>query len=340
MKRKSLNVQKLKNTFLKDKKTLSLYTKLKKVLSKNKNSKSFVVAVSGGPDSMALAGLSSILTSEKKHKVLFVLVDHGIRKNSAQEASEVKKLLLKNNIKLEVLKNKKKITKNIQKNARVIRYDLLSKFCKRKGIKYLLTAHHQDDQIETFFIRLSRGSGVEGLSSMSEKTKIKYGINLLRPLLDCSKQELFYVSKKIFGKIFKDPSNTNQKFLRTNIRNLKKILEEKGLDQERIINSIRNISLTKDAINFYVNKSIKKLVKFNKTETVLNLLDFKKEPKEIKFRIINSIVKRRANTYYPPRSHKVVNLINRFENNKLKKCTLGGCLFEKRKNLLHVSREF
>jgi len=340
MRRKSLNVQKLKNTFLKDKKILNLYSKLKKVLSKNKNSKSFTVAVSGGPDSMALAGLSNILMSKKKHEVFFALVDHKIRKNSTKEAHQIKKLLKKNNIKLEILKNEKKIVKNIQKNAREARYELLSKFCKRNGAKYLLTAHHQDDQIETFFIRLSRGSGVEGLSSMSEKTKIKHGISLLRPFLDSNKEELFYIAKKIFGKTFKDPSNTNEKFLRTNIRNLKKILEEKGLDVKRVAHSIRNISLTKDAINFYVTKSMKKLVKFKKKETVLNLIDFKKEPEEIKFRIINNIVKRRASTYYPPRSYKVVNLINRFEGNKLKKCTLGGCLFEKRKNLLYVSREF
>ena len=77
---------------------------------------------------------------------------------------------------------------------------------------------------------------------------------------------------------------------------------------------------------------MKKIVKYKKKETVLNLEDFKKEPKEIKFRIINNIVKKRANTYYPPRSYKVVNLINRIEGKKLKKCTLGGCLFEKRNN--------
>tara|TARA_B100002051_G_C16689269_1_gene614516 strand:+ start:431 stop:1453 length:1023 start_codon:yes stop_codon:yes gene_type:complete len=340
MKRKSSSVQKLKNVFLKDKKILNLYSKLKKVLSKNKKNKSFTVAVSGGPDSMALAGLSSILANEKKHKVLFALVDHRIRKNSTKEAYQVKKLLKKNNIKLEILKNKRKIFKNIQKNAREVRYDLLSKFSKRNRAKYLLTAHHQDDQIETFFIRLSRGSGVEGLSSMSEKTKLRHGIILIRPFLRSTKKELSYIAKKIFGKTFKDPANTNKKFLRTNIRNLKKILEEKGLDPERVAHSIRNISLTKDAINFYVTKSMKKLVQFKKTETILNLIAFKKEPEEIKFRIINNIVKKRASTYYPPRSYKVVNLINRFEDNKWKKCTLGGCLFEKRKNLLHVSREF
>ena len=162
----------------------------------------------------------------------------------------------------------------------------------------------------------------------------------MRPFLDSNKKELSYIAKKVFGKTFKDPTNTNEKFLRTNVRNLKKILQEKGLNPERIAHSIKNISLTKDAINFYVTKSMKKLVKFKKTETVLNLIAFKKEPEEIKFRIINNIVKKRANTYYPPRSYKIVNLINRFDNNKLKKCTLGGCLFEKRKNLLHVSREF
>ena len=130
------------------------------------------------------------------------------------------------------------------------------------------------------------------------------------------------------------------KFLRTSIRKLKNILETNGVNPKRIAHSIRNISLTKDAINFYVIKSMKKIVKFKKKETILNLVDFKKEPQEIKFRIINNIVKKRAKTYYPPRSYKVVNLINRFEGNKLRRCTLGGCFFERKKNLLHVSKEF
>ena len=339
MKRKSSNVQKLKNTLLQDKKILRIYIELKNFLSKNKNIKSFTVALSGGPDSMALAGLSNFLMREEKYKVLFALVDHGIRKNSSKEALLVKKLLKRKNIKLIILKNNKKITKNIQKNAREIRYELLTNFCKKNNVKYLLTAHHQDDQIETFFIRLSRGSGVEGLSSMSEKTVIQNKINLLRPLLNYEKKELSLIAQKMFGKTFKDPSNKNKKFLRTNIRKLKKILENQGRNPGKIADSIKNISSTKDAINFYVVKSMNKFVKVKKKETILNLIHFKKEPDEVKFRIINNIVKKRGNNYYPPRSYKVVSLINRFEKNKLEKCTLGGCIFEKRKNLLHVSRE-
>ena len=117
------------------------------------------------------------------------MVDHRIRRNSSNESKKVKEILKKKGIKLEILKNQKKITKNIQKNARDVRYNLLTKFCKKVKSKYLITAHHQDDQIETFFIRLSRGSGVEGLSSMNEKTKINRGITLIRPFLNTKKKD-------------------------------------------------------------------------------------------------------------------------------------------------------
>ena len=166
-----------------------IYQKVNLILKKYKKNNSFVVGVSGGPDSTALAALSNFLKHEKKNRFFFVLIDHAIRKNSHQEALKVKKLLKKNNISLEILRNRKKIKNNIQKNARDIRYKLLSKYCKKKKAKSILVAHHQDDQVETFLIRLSRGSGIEGLSSMSEKTKLN-GVNLIRPLLDFNKQQL------------------------------------------------------------------------------------------------------------------------------------------------------
>ena len=269
----------------------------------------------------------------------YLHVDHGLRKNSGKEAIRVRSLLKKKGINLRILKNKNKFKSNIQKNARDIRYKLLVNFCYQKKIKNLVTAHQKDDQIENFLIRLSRGSGVEGLSSMDYSTKISKSVNLLRPFLDFKKDNLLYISAKFFKKTIKDPSNKNRKFLRTNIRELTKILEQKGLKTDQIIKSIKNISSSKDAINFYVSRSLKKFVKFKKKETVLNLDMFKKEPKEIKFKIINNIVKNRTSSYYPPRSKKVINLINRFEGTNLKKCTLGGCIFEKRKNLLHVTKE-
>ena len=337
MKRKNLNVAKLKNAIYKDKKISKIYSKLNSI---TKKFKSFIVAVSGGSDSMALALLSGLLKQEKNKKIYFVHVDHGIRKNSGKEALQLKKILKKIQINLKIIKNNKSIKKNIQKSARDRRYQILSDFSKKNGIKALVTAHHKDDQIETFLIRLSRGSGVEGLSSMSEISKLNSGIKLLRPFLKFTKEDLKSITKKFFNKIIKDPSNKNKKFLRTNIRELTRILKSKGIDPNQIFRSIENISSTKIAINFYVKQSLKKFVKFRKKETIFDLSMFQKEPVDVKFKIINTIVKNRTAKYYPPRAKKVLNLINRFKSKSTQKSTLGGCIFEKRKNFVHVTKEF
>ena len=149
---------------------------------------------------MALTALAKSYSYENKCKIYYVLVDHNIRKNSSKEAKSVKKLLKKHQITLNILKNKKPIEKNIQSEARVVRYNLLKSFCKKKKIKTILTAHNLEDQVETFFIRLSRGSGLHGLSSMRPIYKIEDNINLIRPLLDFKKIELIKISKLIFGK--------------------------------------------------------------------------------------------------------------------------------------------
>ena len=296
MRTKNLSVARLKD--------VDIYSKVKAVLKKYKKNNSFVVGVSGGPDSLALTALTKAIAEEKKYRFFYALVDHSLRKNSANEALQVKKLLNENGINLEILKNKKKIRNNIQKKARDVRYQLLVNFCKKKRAKSLLVAHHQDDQIETFLIRLSRGSGIEGLSSMNEMTNLNSEIRLIRPLLEFKKVQLSNFAKKAFGKIFKDPSNKNKKFLRTNIRILRSSLINKGIDLEKITRSIKNIASSKEAIDFYVARSMKKFVKFEKKSTILNLTEFKKEPQEIRFRIINNIVKKRSNSYYPPRSKK------------------------------------
>ena len=318
---------------------LNICQKVKSILKKYKNNNTFVVAVSGGSDSLALVSIIKNLMQENKYKFFFAIVDHNLRKNSGAEALSVKRLLSKYDINLTILKNKKKIDKNIQKNAREIRYNLLEKFCKKKKAKSLIVAHHQDDQVETFLMRLSRGSGVEGLSSMNEIATLKQGTSLIRPLLDFKKNELISITKHTFNKFFKDPSNTNRKFLRTNIRELKKNLEKKGIDIEKIVRSIKNIASTKEAINFYVERSIKKYITFKGKLTILNLEKFRQEPKEIKFKIVNKIIKKTTNSYYPPRSKKVLNLIDGFQRNRIKKLTLGGCIFERKNRFLFVSKE-
>ena len=128
MSKKNSNVI-LKNGF-KDYEELShIYYSFKKKLNSLKK-KTFLIAVSGGPDSLALTALAKTYSYKNKCKIYYVLVDHNIRKNSSNEAKSVKRLLKKHQITLNVLKNKKIITNNIQSEARKVRYNLLTNFCK------------------------------------------------------------------------------------------------------------------------------------------------------------------------------------------------------------------
>ena len=188
----------LKNGFKDFKDLSSIFINFKNKLDLL-NKKSYTIAVSGGPDSLALAALTKAYSNIKKIKFKYVLVDHNIRKNSAKEAKQVKSLLKKNKINLNIILNKKKITKNIQSLARNRRYEILSNYCRKNKINTLITAHNLEDQVETFFIRLSRGSGLKGLSSMSFLSKTKDNVNLCRPLLDTKKLFLIKISKIIFG---------------------------------------------------------------------------------------------------------------------------------------------
>ncbi len=294
------------------------------------NNKKYLIAVSGGPDSLALVALTQAYTFYKKTKFFYLLVDHNIRRNSNQEALKVKKLLKKKNINLKIFLNKKKIFKNIQSEARSIRYEIFTNFCKKNNIKTILTAHNLEDQVETFFIRLSRGSGLRGLSAMSQITKINSQLILYRPLLNTKKKFLIKISKKTFGKYFKDPSNKNKKFMRSKIRNLKIPLEKSGIKYDKIFKSIQNLSLSNRTLQEYQKKIFKKLIKKTKREVVIKYKKYQALSNDTKIALINESIKKLKKNYYDLRSKKVENLIKNLDKRYFKKTTLGGCIFFKK----------
>ena len=184
-----------KKIFIKNKKIKKIYAIFKSIIFKNIKKRDFALAVSGGADSLCLVYLSKMYASEFKNKVHVLIVDHKLRKESKKEANKVKRLLSKKFIQSKILNWRGKIPKsNIQRNARNMRYSLISDYCLNKKVKYLLTAHHLDDQIENFFIRLSRGSGLTGLSSMTESVIYNNDLKIIRPLLSFKKDELKYVT--------------------------------------------------------------------------------------------------------------------------------------------------
>ena len=328
MSKKNSNVN-LKNGF-QDYRDLSfIFQNFKKKLD-NLNKKKYVVAVSGGPDSLALVALTKSYTFFRKTKFFYVLVNHNIRKNSYHEANQVKKLLKKKNIILRIVQNKKKITKNIQAEARNARYKLISDYCKKNRIKIILTAHNLEDQVETFFIRLSRGSGLKGLSSMKSLSEINSQVSLFRPLLDTKKKYLQKISINTFGKYFKDPSNKSVKFLRTKIRNLKKPLEKSGIKYDQIFKSIQNLSFSKTTLEGYLNNIFKELIKKKNREISINIKKYKELSKDTKIAVLNESIKILKKNYYDLRSKKMDNLIKNLNNENFKRSTLGGCIFFKK----------
>ena len=264
---KNLSVQKITHkktlNYLEKKRISKIYKEFR--ASFNIKEK-FAVAVSGGPDSLALSYLAKCYSLENNIKVKYFIVDHKLRKESSLEAEYVKNILKKNDIKCKVLIWKgKKPTKNIQATARDKRYSLLAKECKKNNIKYLLLGHHLNDLFENFLIRIVRGSGLKGLISLNKNTKYKdQSLQILRPLLDLEKKDLIHISKKVFNFFVEDPSNIKKNFKRIRIRKLLYELEKEGLDKKKFISTINNLKDSDKSINFYVEKNLKKNAVFLK----------------------------------------------------------------------------
>ncbi len=126
------------------------------------------VAVSGGRDSLALALLSHGWAAERDGRVVGLIVDHGLRAESAVEAAATKDVLARYGIEGAILTwSGAKPRAGLQEAARMARYRLLRDECRRRGVLHLLLAHHADDQAETVAMRLARRSGPDGLAGMA-----------------------------------------------------------------------------------------------------------------------------------------------------------------------------
>ena len=134
--------------------------------------------------------------------------------------------------------------------------------------------------------------------------------------------------------------NKNNKFLRIRVRKYKKDMEREGLDTRKIIKTVNNLDSANKALNFYKNKALQKHSSFlSKNKCLINKKIFLEEAGEIIFKSFSDVLSLVSGTYYPPRSKKIINLINRVKKNEFKKSTLGGCVVEKRDNFIIISKE-
>ena len=301
----------------------------------------FIVAVSGGPDSLALAFLTKIYSIKYNLSCRYFIVDHKLRRESTDEAKKVRKILNDFDIKTEILTwNGKKPSKNIQSLARKKRYDLLFSKCKKFKISNLIIGHHLDDLFENFFIRMIRGSGLKGLVSLEKNTKLA-SINLIRPLLDFEKKDLEFISNHVFNFFVNDPSNEDSKYQRIKIRNIISEFKKNGLDKDKLFLTLKNLKKSNQALIFYIeqNKELNSFLYKNNRELVLNE-NFFNHPYEVVFRSLTDSLKIIGDKYNFTRGKKIDLILDKIKKNTLKKETLAGCVIKKVNQTVIITKEY
>ena len=208
------------------------------------NDEKLGLAVSGGPDSLALLLLSA---EAFPGRIAAATVDHGLRPASTAEAEFVASLCRERGIPHAILRPVVPIRGSIQSAARRARYGLLHDWMKTQDIHWLATAHHADDQLETMIMRILRGSGIDGMSGIREKRG-----PIIRPLLHFQKSALeAYVAAQGIDAV-DDPSNRDQGFDRVRVRNALKDLE--GFDTSLASQSASALGAAREAIEWQVEQ--------------------------------------------------------------------------------------
>ncbi|HTU57198.1 MAG TPA: tRNA lysidine(34) synthetase TilS, partial [Polyangiales bacterium] len=229
------------------------------------------VAVSGGADSMALMRIAQraltlvpplleSLEQPERPRLIVLTVDHGLRTGSAEDAAWVASQAEVAGLPCHVLRwEGAKPAQGIQAAARIARYRLMHEALIEEARPHdgrqrvLLTAHHFEDQAETFLMRLARGSGIDGLSAMQSTALIATGVDgaqlaIHRPLLHMPKSRLIATLREAGISWREDPSNDRNDFERVRVRKALASLSELGITGEAIARSTRRLSRARTSI--------------------------------------------------------------------------------------------
>ena len=202
------------------------------------------VAFSGGPDSLALLLLA---TEALPGRVEAATVDHGLRAESAEEARNATRICEALGVPHETLT----VTVppgNVQTEARRVRYDALMSWSERRSVAYIATAHHADDQAETFLMRANRSSGLSGLAGVRAATSLgESHILVLRPLLTWRRAVLEEIAQDSGFPVAADPSNLDESFDRVRMR--KALAKADFIEVEGLAASARFLGEMQDDID-------------------------------------------------------------------------------------------
>jgi tRNA(Ile)-lysidine synthase len=292
------------------------------------------VAVSGGCDSMALLLLLRTWAAVRDVSLTVLTVDHGLRDASAAEAKQVASWCAELGVAHVVLSwtegyARRALSRSPQADARDARYALLLAWCRDHGHGFLCTAHHADDQIETFFLRLTRGSGVDGLAAMAAKSR-RQDIFLLRPLLDFSKDQLRATCSAAGQMWVEDPSNQNRASTRVRFRQARALLADEGFDDDRLRATIAHMQRARSALETVVETHLGEMCRWDAWGAAqVDRRLFSDAPMEIGLRALARILIAAAGAAYGPRFERLERLYTAMArgpgDETWRDATLHGC---------------
>jgi len=302
------------------------------------------LAVSGGPDSSALLVLyaRARAVDPRLAPATVFTVDHRLRPEAAEEARNVAALAARHGLPHRTLVwEGEKPAGDLQARARRARYDLLLDAARALGLDALVTAHHAEDQAETFLARLVRGSGVVGLAAMRPHRLVE-GIRLARPFLDLPKARLIATLEAIGETWIEDPSNRDRRFDRTRLRAAAPLLADLGLTRDRLVATARAMARAAEAIERDVDAALAAVATHPAGWASFDPADVGRCPEEVRLRLLSRLLRAVGGADYGPRLEALTPLASALFDRPdadFAARTLAGARLERRGGRIWIAAE-
>jgi len=276
------------------------------------------VAVSGGVDSMCLLYWLHEIGAD----IVCLHVNHRLRPEADTETDYVVNVCKQLNVPSKVFYwDSEKPQNGLEAAAREARYKMMTDYCHENGIEYLLTAHQSDDQIETFLMNLSRGSGLYGLSGMMQESE-RDGIKILRPLLEVPRAEIKKYCDDNNIKYYTDSMNSDEHYTRVKMRKNRHLLnDELGISDARILLAIENLGRTRQWMDKYIENRLDLVLRPWGTMFAESFLF--DEAEEIRLKLLGLLIQKIGKGDYLPRLNSLQNALCNLHSDC--QFTLGHC---------------
>lgn len=292
------------------------------------------VAVSGGSDSLALLSLLHEWRREGGPRLSAVTVNHGLRPEATAEGQAVSDLCEKWGIPHDLLTwDRQQTTGNLHDQARRARYGLMAQWAEAKGIEVIALGHTQDDQAETFLMRLARGAGLDGLSAM-RSTWEQDGITFARPLLTYARDTLRDHLRDKALDWAEDRANFDPAYERSRVR---EALPSLGVSTATIADVAGHLAQARDALHEITLDIARKIARVEFGDVLIDHEGFKTLPPDLARRLVLMAMHWINGADYPPRGSAMTALYDDILQSR--NATLQGCDVSQNKGKIRVTRE-